>query len=342
MAQVAAVNDERTQFSREVAADNLKPLWERVTSLQPGTPCVPAIWRYERLRPYLLRATELIAPREAERRVLMLENPGLPGTTFITNTLFTGMQIILPGEIAPSHRHSPNAFRLVIEGEGAYTAVEGERVTMRPGDFVMTPGWTWHDHGHLGTGPVIWMDGLDTAFAKFFGALFREDYSEEKQPLSRAEGDAAARYGANLLPVDYRPGRHASPLLCYPYERTRQSLARLARNAPPHPAHGIKLRFANPADGGHAFRTMATFMQWLPAGFAGCVYRSTDGTVFNAVEGRGSVEIGDQRFAFAPHDVFVVPPWQAYQLRAESDCVLFSYSDRAAQEALGFWKERFD
>ena len=335
----ATANPARAGFSSELAALNMKPLWERAMRLQPGTAAQPVIWRWAATQPRLMRAAELITAQEAERRVLMLENPALRGTTFATTTLFAGLQVILPGEIARTHRHAPNALRLIVDGAGAYTAVEGERVMMRPGDFVTTPGWTWHDHGNLGSEPVVWLDGLDTAFANVFGAHFREDYPQESQPVTRREGDAAARYGANLLPLEYRPQGRASPILSYPYERTREALERLAANGAPHPAHGHKLRYVNPATGGHPFPTMAVCMQWLPKGFAGHPYRSTDGAIFCVVEGRGSAGIGDTRFDFAAHDVFVAPSWEAYRLRAETDCVLFSYSDRAAQEALGFWRE---
>jgi len=339
MCSAAVVNSDRTQFAEEIAALNMKPLWERVMRLKAGTAAVPAIWRWKEVRPLLERACELITAKEAERRVLMLENPALEGTTFVTTTLYAGLQAILPNEIAPTHRHAPNALRFIMEGEGAYTAIEGERVMMRPGDFVVTPGWTWHDHGNVGTKPVVWLDGLDTAFANIFGAHFREDYPEETRSPSRPEGDSAARYGANLLPVDRGPQGHASPILSYPYERTRAALEQLSKNGDPHPAHGWKLRYANPATGGHAFPTMAVFMQWLPKGFTGRDYRSTDGTVFCAVEGKGSVTVGETQFTFTPHDVFVVPSWEPYRVEADSDCVIFSYSDRAAQEALGFWRE---
>ena len=336
----AEVNPDRERFSRDLETLNIKPLWERVMHLQPGTAAVPALWRWEKVRPQLMRAAELITVREAERRVLMLENPALPGTTFATTTMFAGLQVILPGEIAPAHRHTPNALRFIVQGEGAYTTVEGERVMMYPGDFVTTPGWTWHDHGNLGSQPVVWLDGLDTAFANLFGAQFREDYPDESQPVSRPESDALARYGSNLLPLDYRVTGAASPILRYPYARTREALERLARNGDPDPTHGYKLRYANPATGGHAFPTMAVCMQWLPKGFACRPYRSTEGTVFCVVEGRGSATIGAVRFHFAPHDVFVVPSWETYRLNAEAECVLFGYSDRAAQEALGFWREQ--
>ena len=332
-------NPNREHFSSELATLSMKPLWERTMRLAPGTPAVPVIWRWADVQPHLMRAAELITTHEAERRVLMLENPALKGTTFATTTLYAGLQVILPGEIARTHRHAPNALRMIVEGEGAYTAVEGERVMMRPGDFVTTPGWTWHDHGNVGGEPVVWLDGLDTAFANLFGAHFREDYPQESQPVTRRTGDAGARYGANLLPLEYRAQGGASPLLSYPYDRTREALERLAGNGDPHPCHGYKLRYVNPGSGGHPFPTMAVCMQWLPAGFSGIPYRSTDGAVFCVVEGAGRAAIGETSLPFSPHDVFVVPSWEFHRFQADTDTVLFSYTDRAAQEALGFWRE---
>jgi gentisate 1,2-dioxygenase len=335
----AATNPNRARLSSEIAQLNMKPLWERVMRLKPGTAALPVIWRWKDVQPYLMRASQLITTQEAERRVLMLENPALKGTTFATTTLYAGLQVILPGEVARTHRHAPNALRFIVEGEGAYTAVEGERVTMKPGDFVTTPNWAWHDHGNFGSEPVVWLDGLDLAFANLFGAHFREEYPQESQPVTRAEGDAGARYGANLLPLEYRPKGAASPVLSYPYDRTREALELIARSGDPHPAHGYKLRYTNPATGGYPFPTMAVFMQWLPKGHNGRRSRSTDGAIYCVVEGRGSTVIGETRFDFLPHDVFVVPSWDYCQLAADTDCVLFSYSDRAAQEALGFWRE---
>ena len=329
-------------FSTQIGQHHLMPLWERAPRPAPGGSCVPMIWRYQDVRPLLIRAVELVDHHKAERRVLVLENPGLRGSTFITCSLFAGLQIIMPGEVAPSHRHTPNALRFIVEGAGAYTAVAGERTYMEPGDFIVTPGWAWHDHGNTGSEAVVWMDGLDTPFAQFFDANFREDYPADKHPLTHADGYAAAAYGSSLLPVDYRPEGPATPVLRYPYERTRGALERLAREGPVHGAHGVRLRYVNPADGRHAFPTMAAFMRLLPKGFSGTSHRSTDGAVFNVVEGHGVVEIGTERYAFSAHDAFVVPPWSACRFQAESDCVLFSFSDRAAQEVLGFWREELE
>jgi gentisate 1,2-dioxygenase len=317
----AVVNSDLARFSKDIAALGMKPLWERAMRLKPGTAAQPAIWRWSDTRPLLMRACELITARQAERRVLMLENPSLAGTTFATTTLYAGLQAILPGEIAPTHRHTPNALRFVLHGEGAYTAIDGERVAMKPGDFVVTPGWAWHDHGNMGDHPVVWLDGLDLALANLFGAHFREDYPEEMQGATKVHGDS---------------------LLSYPYERTRAALERLSKSEDLHPSHGWKLHYSSPATGGHAFPTMAAFMQWLPKGFVGLDYRSTDGAVYCVVEGRGSVDIGATRFEIAPHDVFVVPSWEVHRFSAATDCVIFSYSDRAAQEVLGFWREEAD
>jgi gentisate 1,2-dioxygenase len=69
--------------------------------------------------------------------------------------MYAGLQRVLPGEVAPAHRHTQSALRWVVDGEGAYTAVDGERVTMAPGDFIITPMLTWHDHGNPGDQPVF-------------------------------------------------------------------------------------------------------------------------------------------------------------------------------------------
>jgi gentisate 1,2-dioxygenase len=332
----------RAAYYGSIAEHHMTPLWEALAALvpeRPQSPCVPAIWHYEQVRPWLMQSGQLITAAEAVRRVLILENPGLPGSSAITQSLYAGLQLILPGEVAPSHRHTQSALRLIVEGSGAYTAVEGERATMHPGDFIITPSWTWHDHGNDAGEPVVWLDGLDIPIVRFLDCGFAENYPQASQPVSRCEGDALARYGSNLLPVDYAPQTLASPVFAYPYARSREALQVLAHNGPAHPAHGYKMRFVNPATGGPAMPTMAAFVQLLPAGFAGCAYRSTDGTVFHAIEGSGAVHIAGQRLSFARRDTFVVPPWSDYRFEVDRECVLFSFSDRPVQQNLGLWRE---
>ena len=179
-------NPKRREFYDRISHHDLAPLWEVLGALvppTPATPCVPALWKYRDIRSYVMEAGELISAAEAERRVLVLENPALRGASSITHTLYAGLQLILPGEIAPSHRHTQSALRFIVEGTGAYTAVDGERVTMHPGDFIITPSWTWHDHGNPGADPVVWLDGLDVPMVAFFDAGFMERYPEAMQPV---------------------------------------------------------------------------------------------------------------------------------------------------------------
>ena len=334
----------RQDLYRRVAKENFAPLWEVYHSLipnQPLTPCKPAIWKYQQARPHLMEAGSLITAKEATRRVLILQNPGMPGESCVTQSLFAGLQLILPGEVAPSHRHSQSALRFVVEGNGAYTAVDGERTTMRPGDFIITPSWTWHDHGNPGKEPVVWLDGLDVRIVALFAAQFHEVYPEDMQPISRSEGVSLARFGNGLAPVNAAaPYGKTSPLFSYPYDRSRESLAKIAKDQDPDPCHGWKLEFINPLTGGHAMPTIATFLQLLPKGFRTQPYRSTEGTVYAVAEGEGRARIAGESFDFEAKDTFVAPSWMPLELEAKSETVLFSFSDRPGQEAMGLWREK--
>lgn len=333
----------RQAFYDAIAPHHLAPLWENLHHLvtrAPATPTVPAHWDYDGVvRPYLMQAGGLITAKEAERRVLILENPGLPGQASITRSLFAGLQLILPGEVAPAHRHTQSALRFIIEGHGAYTAVEGERALMEPGDFVITPSWTWHDHGNDSDAPMVWLDGLDIPIVRLFDASFAEPAAADRQTEARPAGDSLARFGHNMAPVDWRPTGKASPVFSYPYARSREALAAIARNGAPDACHGHKLRYVNPATGGAPMPTIGACLQLLPAGFATAPYRGTDGTVFSVVEGEGETIVGDTTIRWKPRDLFVVPAWHRRTHRATSEAVLFSFSDRPVQEALGLWRE---
>jgi gentisate 1,2-dioxygenase len=337
------INDDRAAFYERIDKASLTPLWEVLGALviqHPNSTCVPAHWRYAVVREYLMEAGRLISAEEAERRVLVLENPGIRGASAITHTMYCGLQLIMPGEVAPSHRHTQSALRFVVEGECAYTAVDGERTTMHPGDFIITPSGAWHDHGNPGGDPVIWMDGLDIPLVRMLDASFAERYRESTQPVSRPEGDALARYGMNMVPVEYTAPSLTSPLFVYPYERSREALATMQRNGPLHSAHGVKMQYVNPATGGYPMPTMATFIQLLPKGFHGEAARTTDGTIYCVIEGRGRSIVGAETFEWAPKDIFVVPSWVPVRHEAKDDAVLFSYSDRPVHKAVGLWREQ--
>jgi gentisate 1,2-dioxygenase len=334
---------ERAEFYREIGAHGMAPLWETLHVLispTPATPAKVAKWDYDNvIRPYLMKAATLISAKEAERRVLILENPGLVGKASVTHSLYAGIQVIMPGEIAPVHRHTQSALRFIIEGRGAYTTVEGERTLMKPGDLVLTPSWKWHDHGNETEEPMAWLDGLDIPLVGFFDASFAEAVRLDSQVLAKPLNDSAARFGNNMLPVDWHSPDAHSPMVNYPYERSRETLDRMTRGSAPDPYHAYKMRFINPANGRSPMPTMGAFMQLLPAGFSGAVYRSTDGAVFSVVEGEGESIIGEEVVHWKPRDVFVIPSWFPYAHRARTEAVLFSFSDRPAQVALGLWRE---
>jgi gentisate 1,2-dioxygenase len=334
---------ERRAFYERISQKHLTPLWTSLSKLvtpEPVSGCQPASWAFADIRAAMIEAGGLITAREAERRVLILENPGLRGQSKITTDLYAGVQLVLPGEVAPAHRHTQSALRFVLEGDGAHTAVNGERTVMHYGDFIITPPMAWHDHGNETDQPTFWLDGLDIPIVQFLDASFAEHHDDDEQPIARPVGDAQARYGSNLLPVDQRVMTGASPVFNYPYERTREALARLARSAAWDACHGIKMRYSNPLTGGYPMTTIAAFIQLLPKGFQSARYRSTDATIVVAVEGRGQTRIGaDFVVDWQPRDIFIVPSWKPVVHDAAEEAVLFSFSDRPVQEALQLFRE---
>jgi len=331
----------REAYYTRIAKHSMAPLWKVMNVLVPDEPvtrCVPAIWHFDDVKSLVMEAGGLITAEEAERRVLMLQNPGLQGEPRITNTLFAGIQMIMPGEIAPAHRHVSSAIRFVLDGEGAYTAVEGEKAFMSPGDFVITANWAPHDHGNPSDKPMLWLDVLDAPAINFFETSFGEDFPTPTQPTTREDGDSLSFYGSGVLP-DGAPALKRTPVINYTYARTRPIIERMLRAGDLDKRHGARVHYANPINGGPVLPTMGAGLAMLPEGFRGEPYRATDGTVFACAEGRGSTNVEGHVLEWGPNDVFVVPPWKRYAHTAAKQSVLFSISDRPAQEALGIWRE---
>ena len=209
MEQVPVETAERKAFYDRIDKENMTALWTVLGALitpEPKSACRPAVWQFDTIRAAMLEAGQLITAKEAERRVLVLENPGLRGQSKITTSLYAGVQLVMPHEVAPAHRHSQSALRFVLEGNGAHTTVDGERTPMHPGDFIITPYMAWHDHGNDTDQPMFWLDGLDIPLIQFLDASFVERLPEAAQPLGKPEGYSTARFGANLLPVDHKSG----------------------------------------------------------------------------------------------------------------------------------------
>ena len=310
----------RRAFYERLRAFGSAPLWEVMGAIIPPQPtprAQPVLWAYDEMRPLLLEAAELLTEKEAERRVLILENPGMPGRSQATGSLYAGLQLIQPGESARTHRHVSSAMRFVLEGTGAYTSVDGERVTMHPGDFILTPSWRYHDHGNPGSETTIWLDGLDVPMVNLFDASFAEHHAQERAPEVAVE----------------KPS-----IFSYPYDRARAALA-ARRHEAEHPAHGVQLQYLDPSTGASPMPTIAAWLQLLPAGFSGRPHQQTDAAVYVGVEGRGRTHVGDRAFDWGPRDVFVAPSWMPVRHEAAGgDAVLFCFSDRPAQQALGLWR----
>jgi gentisate 1,2-dioxygenase len=340
--------DEKTQAERQafydrLAPGNIAPLWEVLQGLMPREPqskATPFRWHYDDVRPLLMESGELLTAEEAERRVLVLENPSWPGQSRITASLYAGIQLILPGETAPAHRHTPSALRFVLEGKQGFTAVGGERTVMEAGDFIITPAWAWHDHGNEGDGPVTWLDVLDLPMFGYFETTFFQGHNDLRHMTSRPEGDSLARFGEGLLPIDpvQRYGQ-TSPIFNYPYARTREALLAAAQGQDPDPHLATTLRYANPTDGGWPMPTIATWMTYLPAGAETAPIRSTDGVIVSVAEGSGNMKIGEEIFDFREKDTITAPGWAWRSFRAETDCFMFHASDRVVHEKLGMYRE---
>ena len=331
----------RQAYYERIAKHDMTPLWKVMNSIvtkEPVSRCVPVVWHFDDVKSLVMESGSLITAEEAKRRVLILENPALRGESRATNTLFAGIQMILPGEIAPAHRHAAAAIRFVLDGEGAYTAVEGEKAFMSPGDFVITANWAPHDHGNPSNKPMLWLDVLDVPAVNFFETSFAESFDEPMQKTSRQDGDSLSFYGSGVLP-DGTPAMNRTPVINYTYARTRPIVERMMAAGDIDKRHGARVRYANPVTGGPVLPTMGAWLAMLPKGFKGETYRSTDGAIFVCAEGRGSTNVDGKVLQWGPNDVFVVPPWKRYAHTAGKELVLFSISDRPAQEALGIWRE---
>ena len=316
VSDIQSSQEELQEYYAQLQAQHVTPAWiGGGISVEPQSKAVPYLWHWRDLRPQAMRAAELVGTAQAERRVLRLTNPELPGIA--SNTLVANIQIVMPGEIARAHRHSGAALRLIIEGQGGYTVVNGERVPMSPGDLVLTPNWSWHDHANDTDAPMIWLDGLDTPLVRMLEAGFYEEYHQERQEVA--------------APVNASEWH-------YPMSEMR---AALQLRAAANPGEEVTLEYINRRTGGPVMPTIACHMRLLRPGEKTQAHRRVCCTNYHVVEGAGYSLVGDQRLDWDDKDIFTVPTWTFCEHVNNGDrpAFLFSFSDAPVMKALSLYRE---
>lgn len=344
MSATAALDELPTAYQRVLKDKNLVALWPLMRSAlphnKPDRRTQPVVWRYRDIRPDLLKAGELAPIEKAERRVLALANPGLGlENVQATPSIFIGLQMILPRETAPNHRHSPSAVRMVIEGEGGFTVVQGEKCPMEKGDLILTPSGLWHQHGHSGSGPVIWLDALDLPIVRALEA----SYALEGEPqVVRNEPDSSqSRYRrAGLVPyrsLDARRTRY--PLLRYPWKEVREALTALADVTPK--SELVQLAYVNPETGRECMPVLGFSAIMLRPGETIAVQRRSASAVLHVIEGDGEAEVDGVTLGFTDSDTLAIPTHAKVLLanrKTKSPAFLFQIDDAPLQRKCGFYE----
>lgn len=347
----ANLSADRAAFAERVRSANYLEYWmANYRTNKPDTGVVPYLWGWSEMKALMLESERVIGINEAERRGLILVNPGLGGKPYMTNTIFGDVQILAPGERAPAHRHTTSASRFFIEGTGGYTTVEGERCTMGPGDLVINPSWAWHDHGNEGDGDISYLNVLDVPLVTNLGAVFYDhEYWKEndtsktiqstKKPLNRSTDLYAT--GGILPRTVARTGKPYSPQLVYKFEQVRATLERM-QSHPPDPYDGHIIEYVNPESGGPVMPTMAFTMQRLKPAQRTLPHRHTSSTVYCVAAGEGCTEVDGKRLEWQKNDVFVVPSWAWHNhanKSAREAALLFAVTDAPAIQKLGLYRE---
>lgn len=328
-------------------AQHLNPLWTQIGGLMPRQPSPRAlahVWKWADLYP-LARASGDLVPvgRGGERRAIGLANPGLGGDTYITPTLWCAIQYLGPRETAPEHRHSQNAFRFVVEGEGVWTVVNGDPVRMSRGDFLLTPGWNFHGHHNDTDQPMAWIDGLDIPFSYQNDVGFFEFGADKVTDYPTPNFSRGERLWCHpgLRPLSGLQNTVSSPIGAYRWQYTDAALTQqLLLEEEGHPAtveqgHAA-IRYVNPTTGGDVMPTIRAEFHRLREGAETATRREVGSTVFQVFEGRGAVVMGGVTHKVEKGDIFVIPSWVAWSLQAETQFDLFRFSDAPIIERLNF------
>lgn len=330
-------------LNRELKRKHLVGFWESSNdSLDQDIPLStivqPYVWKWADIYEGLKKAGDLVSLEQSERRTIRPTNPGVPGFTGATTTIHMSVQLVKPGEVAKAHRHTFTAIRFVIKGGGACTTVEGERFSMAPGDLILTPNWTWHDHYNGSNEDIVWLDGHDGPLTKLLEMVTVENFPTKQQQVEVSPDFSLHQYGF-ARPDDLAPSSADLPFR-YPWNDTYRALQKLAATAG-DPYNGVHLRYINPRNLGPTVHTIGCEIQMLRPKEATKSHRHTATTVYHAFRGSGRTVIGDKVLEWDQGDIFTVPlwSWHRHENLDNIETILFSINDRPAKEALGFYRE---
>lgn len=334
-------------YYRELEKHEAGALWTVANKIEPWFPrstSTPTLWRFGDLRELVLRSVDLVTPEKAGRRVVMLTNPTRKDVSASVGWLYSGLQVMRPGEEASAHCHSASALRFIMEGSGAYTVVDGHKMMLGARDFVLTPNGTWHQHGVEESGEwCIWQDGLDIPLVNALEANFYAVHPDlAQQPTFPVDDTTLSFGGPGLVPVDFKWDKAYSPLFKYGWDATYESLQRYARVTDGSPYDGIIQQFINPLTGGPVMPTMGAAMQMLRPGEHTKAHRHTGSIMYQVAKGRGYSVIDGRRFDWQEKDIFCVPSWAVHEhanLSDNDDACLFSFNDLPVMRALGLYRE---
>jgi gentisate 1,2-dioxygenase len=336
-----ARKDSVTLLDRDMAGKNLSGYWRLGMEGLPNHPLTavqPCLWRWQDVYDSLVRAGEVISLENSERRVVRLVNPGLDRKhAFATHTIQVSFQYVKPGENARAHRHTPAALRFVVQGNGAYTTVNGQQCIMEPGDLILTPKLTWHDHSNDSKEPMLWLDGLDFPLVTALHQVMQERYPERRQPIETNSEEVIGSLGSSV-----RHGLPPADYFHYKWRDTEPALRAVTKTAAARDRFdGFLLDYRNPATGGPTMTTIQCAVQLLSAKQETDAHRHTSTVMYHVFRGSGATQIGAQLFNWQQGDTFVVPLWHMHRhSNASSDeAILFSMSDAPALKALDLYRE---
>lgn len=328
----------------ELKAGALWTVANKIEPWQPRSSSVPVLWRYADLREKVLRSVELVSPEKAGRRVIYLNNPGRQDVAAAVGWLYSGLQVMHPGEVASAHAHSASALRFIMEGAGAYTVVDGHKMTLGANDFVLTPNGTWHEHGVSADGaPCIWQDGLDIPLVNALEANFYAVHPDLRQVVGHPVDDMTATWGnPGLRPAEGKWAKAYSPMFKYEWAPTYEALGRFAKAAEGSAYDGVFMNYVNPLTGGPVMQTIGASMQMLRSGEATKAHRHTGSVIYQCARGSGYSVIDGRRFDWKERDIFCVPSWAWHEHANASDrddACLFSFNDMPVMQSLGLYRE---